>query len=106
MILQFTHTLSYGYVISYIFFALSLYSILLIRENILRVFISVEILLFSINLHLLLSSNIWNDAIGLVFIIYILAIAAAEVSIGLALLVILYNLRSSLDVQHIQNLKG
>lgn len=92
--------------VSYFLFLLGVYSILTTKGNVLRIFIAIEIVLLAINLNLFLGSLIWNNIVGLVFVLYILAVAAAEVSLGLALIVILHDIKSSLNIQNLQKLKG
>ena len=68
------------------------------RKNIILMLISIEIMLLSITLLILINSWIFEDILGQVFAVYIIVIAAAESAIGLGILVAFYRLRGSITV--------
>jgi len=76
------------------------------RKNLILVLLIIELLLLSINIHLVFSSIILDDAFGQIIILFILTIAAAETSIGLALLVSFYRIRGVLKTTNLYKLKA
>jgi NADH-ubiquinone oxidoreductase chain 4L len=68
------------------------------KKNIILMLISIEIMLLSITIIILLNSSIFEDILGQVFAIYIIVIAAAESAIGLGILVAFYRLRGSIVI--------
>ena len=67
---------------------------------------SIELMLLSINLNFIFFSIYLDDIYGEVFSLFILVIAAAEASIGLAILIIYYRLRGIISINFINSLKG
>jgi NADH-ubiquinone oxidoreductase chain 4L len=68
------------------------------KKNIILMLISIEIMLLSITLLILINSWVFEDILGQVFAIYIIVIAAAESAIGLGILVAFYRLRGSITI--------
>jgi NADH-quinone oxidoreductase subunit K len=87
-------------------FFIGLLGIVFNRKNILLMLISIELCLLSINFSLLCFSVVLDDILGQVFAIFILTVAAAETSIGLAILVLYFRFMGTLSVELIKNLKG
>ncbi|RKR81252.1 NADH dehydrogenase subunit K [Mucilaginibacter gracilis] len=77
----------------------------LIRRNAIVIFMSVELMLNSVNLLLAVFSVYHNDPMGQVFVFFIMALAAAEVAIGLAIIVMVYRNTNSLDINVLNRLK-
>src|SRR4051812_27527100 len=77
----------------------------LIRRNAIVIFMSVELMLNSVNLLLTAFSVYRGDATGQVFVFFIMALAAAEVAIGLAIIVMIYRNTNSTDVNVLNKLK-
>ena len=94
----------------YIFLAIILFSIgafgILYRRNAIVMFMSIEIMLNAANLLLVAFSTYHEDANGQVFVFFTMAVAAAEVAIGLAILVAIYRNIGSIDIDKLKNLKG
>lgn len=94
----------------YIYLAVILFSIgafgILYRRNAIVMFMSIEIMLNAANLLLVAFSNYHEDANGQVFVFFTMAVAAAEVAIGLAILVAIYRNIGSIDIDKLKNLKG
>jgi NADH-quinone oxidoreductase subunit K len=67
---------------------------------------SVELMLNAVNLLLVAFSNYWNDAAAQVFVFFVMVVAAAEVAVGLAILVMVYRNTQSTDVDVLNKLKG
>ena len=93
----------------YIFVSAVLFSIgalgVLVRRNAIIIFMSIELMLNSVNLLLVAFSSYHNDASGQVFVFFIMAVAAAEVAVGLAILVTIYRNVHSVDIDELKNLK-
>jgi NADH-quinone oxidoreductase subunit K len=87
-------------------FFIGLFGIFINRKNLLTVIICLELILLSINLNLLTSAFYLDDILGQIFVIIILTVAAAESSIGLAILIIYYRLRGTIAIEFINTLKG
>ena len=94
----------------YIYLCLALFSIgivgVLTRRNAIIVFMSIEIMLNAVNLLFVAFSTYHQDAQGQVFVFFSMAVAAAEVAVGLAILVSVYRNLGSIDIDNLKNLKG
>jgi len=94
----------------YIYLAVILFSIgafgILYRRNAIVMFMSIEIMLNAANLLLVAFSTYHEDANGQVFVFFTMAVAAAEVAIGLAILVAIYRNIGSIDIDKLKKLKG
>src|SRR5918994_3858867 len=91
-------------IVAAILFVLGLIGVLT-RKNIIFILISVEIMLNAAGLAFVAAGSRWGQPDGQVMFLFILAMAAAEVSIGLALMLQIYNQHKSLNVDELQNLK-
>ena len=78
----------------------------LFRRNAIIIFMSIELMLNAVNLLLVAFSAYHNDAAGQVFVFFIMAVAAAEIAVGLAILVVVYRNTKSTDIDVINRLKG
>ena len=92
--------------IPFTIFLIGLIGIFLNRKNILLIIICVELVLLAINFTFLLSSFALDDVLGQIFAIFVLVVAAAESSIGLAILVTYYRVRGSIAIENVSLLKG
>ncbi len=99
-------TLTHFLVLGAILFSLSIAGIFLNRKNIILLLMAIELMLLAVNMNFVAFSYYLDDLTGQVFVFFILTVAAAEASIGLAILVVLYRNRSTINVQDIDNLKG
>ena len=86
-------------------FVIGLWGIIVVRANLMVILMSIELLLFSISLQFVAFSAFFDDLAGQIFSLFILMIAAAESAIGLAILVIHYRLRGSLNANFLVVLK-
>ncbi len=77
----------------------------LVRRNAIIIFMSIELMLNSVNLLLVAFSNFHKDASGQVFVFFIMAVAAAEVAVGLAILVTIYRNVHTVNIDELKNLK-
>jgi NADH-quinone oxidoreductase subunit K len=91
--------------LSVLLFCIGVFGILY-RRNAIVMFMSIEIMLNAANLLLVAFSNYHEDANGQVFVFFTMAVAAAEVAIGLAILVAIYRNIGSIDIDKLKNLKG
>jgi len=99
-------TLHHYLVVSGLLFLLGILGIVVSRKNLINILMSIELLLLSVNLNFVAFSAHLNDLVGQVFTMFILTVAAAEAAIGLAILVIYYRRRGSIDVEDISMMKG
>jgi NADH-quinone oxidoreductase subunit K len=77
----------------------------LIKRNALVIFMSIEIMLNSVNLLLVAFSVYFNDPAGQIFVFFVMIVAAAEVAVGLALVVMVYRHTQSIDINFLNKLK-
>ncbi len=95
---------------NYIWLAIVLFSIgvmgVLIRRNAIIVFMCIELMLNAVNLLLVAFSKLHNDPGGQLFVFFIMVVAAAEVSVGLAIIVMVYRHTRSNDIDILNRLKN
>jgi NADH-quinone oxidoreductase subunit K len=93
----------------YVFFSAALFVIgivgVLLRRNALIIFMSIELMLNAVNLLFIAFSSYRSDPSGQVFVFFIMAVAAAEVAVGLAIIVMIYRNLRSVDVNILNRLK-
>lgn len=89
-----------------ILFAISVAGIFLNRKNIVVLLMCIELMLLAANINFIAFSHYLNDSAGQVFVFFILTVAAAEAAIGLAILVVLFRTRRTIDVEELDVLKG
>lgn len=89
-----------------ILFGLGIAGIIINRKNIIVLLMSIELILLAVNTNFVAFSYFLDNYVGQVFVFFVLTVAAAEAAIGLAILVVLYRKRHSIDVQVIDVLKG
>src|ERR1700760_4393636 len=90
--------------LSAIIFSIGVIGVLL-RRNAIVIFMSVELMLNAVNLLLTAFSVYHGDASGQVFVFFIMALAAAEVAVGLAIIVMIYRNTNSIDINVLNRLK-
>ena len=89
-----------------IMFSLSVAGIFLNRKNIIIIMMSIELMLLSVNINFIAFSYFLGDLSGQVFVFFILTVAAAEAAIGLAILVVLFRNKRTIDVDELDTMKG
>ena len=89
-----------------IIFIIGIVGIFLNRKNIIVILMSIELILLAVNINLVSFSIYINDLSGQIFTLFILTVAAAEAAIGLAIIVIYYKNKGSINVDQINSLKG
>ncbi len=98
--------LSYYLIVSAILFSLSLAGIFLNRKNVIVLFMCIELMFLAVNTNFVAFSQYLHQLTGQVFVFFILTVAAAESAIGLAILVVLYRNRGTINVEELDLLKG
>ena len=101
-----TLTLAHYLTLGAILFALSVIGIFLNRKNIIVLLMAIELMLLAINTNFVAFSHYLGDMHGQVFVFFILTVAAAEAAIGLAILMLLFRAKSSINVDDLNSLKG
>ncbi len=96
------HYLALGAVL----FCISVAGLFLNRKNVIMLLVSLELMLLSVNINFVAFSRSLGDAAGQVFVFFILTVAAAESAIGLAILVVLFRERRTIDVEDLDAMKG
>lgn len=99
-------TLAHYLVLGAILFCLSMAGIFLNRKNVLILLMSIELMLLSVNLNFIAFSRYLGNIDGQVFVFFVLTVAAAEAAIGLALLVVLFRNRATINVADLDTMKG
>ena len=89
-----------------ILFAFAAVGIFLNRKNLIVLLMCVEMMLLAVNMNFVTFSRFWGDLNGQIFVFFILTVAAAEAAIGLAILMLLFRNKSSIDVEELNVLKG
>ena len=100
--LSLSHFLSLGAIL----FALSVIGIFLNRRNLIVLLMAIELMLLAVNMNFIAFSHYLGDMAGQVFVFFILTVAAAESAIGLAILVVLFRNRATINVDELDTLKG
>ena len=98
--------LSHFLILGAILFCLSVVGIFLNRKNVIILLMSIELMLLSVNMNFITFSHFLGDANGQIFVFFILTVAAAEAAIGLAILVVLFRNRQTINVADLDQLKG
>lgn len=97
--------LTYYLVISAVLFALGILGVLL-RRNALVIFMSLEMMFNAANLLFVAFANYYQILDGQIFVFFIMSVAAAEVGVGLALMVAIFRSKHSIDIDQMSSLKG
>jgi NADH-quinone oxidoreductase subunit K len=87
-------------------FGLGLAGMIINRKNLIVVLMSIELQLLAVNTNFVAFSHFLGNVTGQVFVFFVLTVAAAEAAIGLAILVVLYRKRATIEVQELDELKG
>lgn len=98
--------LSHYLILGAILFALSIAGIFINRKNVVILLMAIELMLLAVNINFIAFSHFLQDTAGQVFVFFILTVAAAEAAIGLAILIILFRNRHTINVSDLDSLKG
>lgn len=97
--------IEYFVVLSAILFVIGVLGVL-VRRNAIMIFMSVELMLNAANLALVAFSRQWGEINGQLFVFFVMTVAAAEVAIGLALIVTIFRSKKSIDIDELTAMKG
>jgi len=99
-------SLTHFLVLGAILFSISMAGIIINRKNVILLLMCVELMLLAVNMNFVAFSYFLGDAAGQVFVFFILTVAAAEAAIGLAILVVLFRNKRTINVEDLDTLKG
>ncbi|MBE2278383.1 MAG: NADH-quinone oxidoreductase subunit NuoK [Rhodobacteraceae bacterium] len=89
-----------------VLFVIGIFGIFLNRKNVIVILMSIELMLLAVNLNLVAFSTHSGDLTGQIFTLFVLTVAAAEAAIGLAILVVFFRNRGTIDVEDVNVMKG
>ncbi len=98
--------LTHFLIVGALLFSISVAGIFLNRKNVLIILMCIELMLLAVNINFIAFSHFNQDMAGQVFVFFILTVAAAEAAIGLAILVVLFRNRGTINVQELNEMKG
>jgi len=87
-------------------FTLGVFGIFLNRRNVIIILMSIELILLAVNINFVAFSTFLGDLTGQIFAMFVLTVAAAEAAIGLAILVVFFRNRGTIDVADVDLMKG
>lgn len=93
-------------ILAAILFCISVAGIFINRKNVIVLLMCIELMLLAVNMNFIAFSHFMNDITGQVFVFFILTVAAAESAIGLAILVVLFRNRHTINVDDLNSMKG
>lgn len=99
-------SLSHFLVLGAVMFCISMAGIFINRKNVIILLMAIELMLLSVNMNFVAFSYYLGDIAGQVFVFFILTVAAAEAAIGLAILVVLFRNRQTINVADLDTMKG
>lgn len=99
-------SLAHFLVLGAILFCISVAGIFLNRKNVIILLMAIELMLLAVNMNFIAFSHFLGDIGGQVFVFFILTVAAAEAAIGLAILVVLFRNKRTINVDDLESLKG
>ena len=98
--------ISHYLTVSAILFVLGVFGIFLNRKNVIVILMSIELMLLAVNINLVAFSSYSGDLVGQIFTMFVLTVAAAEAAIGLAILVVFFRNRGTIEVEDVNVMKG
>ena len=99
-------TLSDYLIVSAVVFTIGIAGIIINRKNIITLLMSIELMLLAVNTNFIAFSRFLDDSVGQIFVFFILTVAAAEAAIGLAILLLVFRNRKTIDVEELDSLQG
>ena len=99
-------TLAHFLTLAAILFCIAIAGIFINRKNVIVLLMAIELMLLAVNMNFIAFSRFLGDVSGQIFVFFILTVAAAESAIGLAILVVLFRNRATINVAEIDSLKG
>ncbi len=101
-----TVSLEHYLTVAAILFVIGIFGIFLNRKNIIVILMSIELMLLAVNINFVAFSAYLGDLVGQIFTLFVLTVAAAEAAIGLAILVVFFRNRGTIDVEDVNVMKG
>jgi len=98
--------LSHYLTVAAILFTLGVFGIFLNRKNVIIIMMSIELILLAVNINFVAFSHFLGDLTGQIFTMFVLTVAAAEAAIGLAIVVVFFRNRGTIEVEDINRMKG
>lgn len=98
--------LNYYLILGALLFSISMVGIFLNRKNVVIILMAIELNLLAVNMNFIAFSHYLGDSAGQVFVFFILTVAAAEAAIGLAILIVVFRNRRTINVEDLDMLKG
>ena len=98
--------LSYFLILGAVLFSISVVGIFLNRKNVVILLMAIEMMLLAVNINFVAFSHYLGDIAGQVFVFFILTVAAAESAIGLAIVIVVFRSRRTINVEELDSLKG
>ena len=99
-------SLSEYLILAALLFGLGIAGIIMNRRNLIVLLMSIELILLAVNTNFIAFSYFNGNLVGQIFVFFILTVAASEAAIGLAILVVLYRNRKTIEIQKLDTLKG
>ncbi|HIJ82913.1 MAG: NADH dehydrogenase subunit K [Magnetococcales bacterium] len=99
-------SLNHYLVLGAILFTIGIFGIFLNRRNVIVIMMSIELILLAVNINFVAFSRYMGNVDGQIVTFFVLAVAAAEAAIGLAILVAFFRNRATIDVEEIDSMKG
>ena len=99
-------SLEHYLILSSLLFSIGMTGLFMNRKNVITILMSIELMLLAVNINFVAFSVNLQDIVGQVFSLIVLSIAAAEVSIGLAILVLYFRNRGSIEIEDINQMRG
>jgi NADH-quinone oxidoreductase subunit K len=96
---------SYYLILGALLFSIGIGSFL-IRRNIITIFMSIELMLNAVNLTFVAFAHMWHQVAGQIFVFFVMVVAAAEAAVGLAIIIALFRVRKTLNVDQVNLLKN
>jgi NADH-quinone oxidoreductase subunit K len=96
---------AYYLILGAVLFSIGIASFL-IRRNIITIFMSIELMLNAVNLTFVAFAHMWHQVAGQIFVFFVMVVAAAEAAVGLAIIIALFRVRQTLNVDQINLLKN
>jgi len=93
-------------ILAAILFCISVAGIFINRKNVIVLLMCIELMLLAVNMNFIAFSHFMNDITGQIFVFFILTVAAAESAIGLAILMVLFRNRRTINVDDLNSMKG
>ena len=99
-------TLTHYLVLAALLFGISAMGVFMNRKNVLVLLMSMELMLLAVNFNFIAFSQYLGDTAGQIFVFFILTVAASEAAIGLAIMVLVFRNRNTINVADLDSLKG